>query len=796
VPYTRRPARPRRSPRGTARSRVESLEVRNLLATLLGPGYPPPLSEVEPNDVVTRAQDLGTLDTAPAAVAGAIGHGPAGAADVDWYQFELTNPATVLLTTQGGTAHGPLVSELGLYEADPYNLLQPPSPAPYLPPFGSPSGYHRMADATAAAPGDGASLERDLAPGTYYVAVSGAGNRYFSPVLADSGQDASTGPYLLRASALDLPATTGPALLGGDPAPGAAVDHSPTLIRVDLSAAPAFQTVHLNQAPNAAPLDPVNDPVPLDPYGNPLPVQASVWLTFNPTGHFGDGNDRPVLLAGGDVNVASSELRLLPAAPLAPGFYQLTLLGDSGQHPAFFITDLNGNPLGADTDHPLGQDLTLSFQVTGIEGRTGPGAAADDTPATARELGDVTHLVQVAGTIGDDPGLAAQPGAQVDLYHFRLTGPGRYAVAADAFAGRIDSPLDVGLALYRLDPADGHTLHLVYANDNTLNGTVGSDGFTHPLYTDAAVYAGLTAGDYYLAVSASGNVPDPAQGLAPGVNGVYDLNAGAPYSGAAGLTTGDYVLNVLAQPASGPPHVTAVGYDRSATDPTQGSAAAGAGTPLAANATLAGPPTHLFVRFDEPVNLQQLAYTAYQAAQQTPGPSPDQLDAVFVRGADGTLYYPRLQSYDRAAGQADFLMLDALPNGAYELHLSGAAGLTDFAGNPLAGNDRSGDYVIRFTLNGPARGTAGNPQVWSDAPSLSPGGGRPEAVGPLFPHELAGNGVLLQGRLGPGLAGENDYQVGVLQSGQTYAFTVSTSNVRLEVDDASGNPGEPALHNG
>ena len=65
-------------------------------------------------------------------------------------------------------------------------------------------------------------------------------------------------------------------------------------------------------------------------------------------------------------------------------------------------------------------------------------------------------------------------------------------------------PLD---ALFLLIPPTCHTdVELLAANDNTLNPSVGADGSV-PLYTDSVLYAGLVAGDYYLAVSSSGNDP-------------------------------------------------------------------------------------------------------------------------------------------------------------------------------------------------------------------------------------------------------------------------------------------------
>ncbi|HJT75630.1 MAG TPA: DVUA0089 family protein, partial [Gemmataceae bacterium] len=773
--WTRRSVRRPCRKRGKSRLAVEPLELRALPAALVWPSAVPPLAEAEPNDALTQAQDLGLLtDAAPAAAAGVIGNGPAGPADVDWYSFTLPSASHVALATgDAGTGSG-LVSALGLYAADPYN---------FDPPYGSPSGYRLLAQNQGNFLDPDGHLERDLAPGTYYIAVSGAGNLFFHPLLADSGGAGSTGAYTLQVATTDLgldPNADGPVILGGDPAPGSATPHAPPVIHVDLSAPLNPDSVHLNQTDNPVPLDPF-DPLAFDADGNPQPVPPSVWLTYNPTGHFGDGNDQPVLLAGGDVSFTADELRVGPDAPLQPGFYQLFLAGDTSQH-AFVVTDLNGYPLGADADHPAGQDLTYTFQVTGIEGRVGPGASPDDTPATAQELGDVTHLVQVQGTIGDNPNFTgALAGADVDLYHFQLTGPGRYALTADAFAGRIGSPLDVGLSLFQLDPVDHHTLRLVTANDNTGNPTTTSDDFAVPLVTDSSIYAGLTAGDYYLAVSAGSNVPDAAEGLAPGVNGVFDLNAGTPYSGFQSLSTGDYVVNVLAEPAAEPPHVASV-------TPADGS-------------ILAAPPTQLAVQFDEPVVLQQLAYQAYYTWAATQQGLPDALAAVAVVGADGTVYHPRLQSYDPATSMAHFLMLDALPSGSYALHLSGASGLTDFAGQPLVGNDPSGDYVIHFQVQAAPRGTGGDPTLWTDQePNDSPA--VPQVLGTLFHSELqsrTGIGVTVRRDFSQDPAGaphdtEDNYQIQVLESHQYVLNLVPLSGSALpegtlpELYDASGNP--------
>jgi hypothetical protein len=140
-----------------------------------------------------------------------------------------------------------------------------------------------------------------------------------------------------------------------------------------------------------------------------------------------------------------------------------------------------------------------------------------------------------------------------------------------------------------------------------------------------------------------------------------------------------------------------------------------------------------------------------------------------VQEADGTQYFPRLQSYDPATGQATLLMLDRLAPGQYALHLSGPLGLADFAGNPLVGNDASGDYVTHFTVAGTGVG-----------PHTDRG---PQELGVLFPHELQG----------PGFAISSDtadaYHFQVLQS-QTYFFVLGGTSlpagVRLTLTDDSG----------
>jgi hypothetical protein len=430
--------------------------------------------------------------------------------------------------------------------------------------------------------------------------------------------------------------------------------------------------------------------------------------------------------------------------------------------------------LGQDATH-AGQDYTAYFQIDGVEGQAGA-QGPDDTAAGAHDLGNVTTAgrVQAVGTIGTDP-FAANPAADVDMYHFHVSGPGLFAFSAEVFAGRIGSTLDPALSLFRVDPTDpAQPLKLVASNDNTRNATQASDG-SLPLLNDALLFAGLPAGDYYLAVSGTLNVPGVGPGTDPGTNGIFDPNVSE--SGTNGFTTGDYVLNVLVQPALPSPQVVS-------TSPAGGQ-------------TLVAPPTRITVRFDGPVNLLTLADTAFGTT------SDSALAGVFILGADGKKYYPRLESYDPTTNQATFLMLDALPNGVNELHLSGSLGLTGFGGNPLLGNDPnnpSADYVARFTVVSAPRGTGGNPLLWTgQEPNDSPDA--PQDLGVLFPSELVA-GVTIQGSLTPDALGNADvdyFRIQVLQN-QLYNFdltgpsdpltgpTPAPEGLQMVVTDASGTP--------
>jgi hypothetical protein len=666
------------------------------------------------NQTLDLAYDLGNLTaTGQGEAQGTIGNGFAGAADVNWYSFTLTGSASVTVTTPPSAGAPNLPSVLSLYNSDPFDFTDP------FDLLG-----HRLLAQDVSVAGHVAEIDRQLAGGTYYVAVSGSGNRYFHPFLSGSGYPGATGDYDLRVTATDLglSPTTNPVLLASDPVPNGVLDRSPLMLRVDFSA-------------------------PLDP-GSFNPGQGgNISLSWNPD-RYGEGVDQDVPLGPVYFSPGANELQITPLAPLAPGFYTLYLGGDP-------IT--NFIPLADLSENPLGQDQTINFQVAGIEGNTGANPQPADTRATAHDLGDVTQagIVQVAGAIGVDPTdpVPFNP-AQVEVYHFHVNGTGRFAFTAEVFANRIGSPLDAGVSLFQ-DVGARQPPKLLAGNDNTFNPTQSDNGAYSPLYTDPVLYAGLTAGDYYLVVSSGGNVPDPFLDQQAGQNGIFDPDQS--HRGSVGANIGPYVLNLFVQPFNElPPTVIA-------TTPADGD-------------TVPAPPTQIKVQFSEAVNLQLAAYLAFLQVKAgiTPGqPQQGLVPPIYIAGADGKYYFPRLQSYDDTTHVATFLLLDRLPNGVNRFHLSGAQGITDFAGNALVGNDPGGDYVFSFTVNSPALDDPLSRTVQGD---LSPD--HPVDLGVLFPHELQ-TGVTVTrdapSNLSNDVGGEEDYQFQVLQP-QSYIFLLSGAN--------------------
>ena len=748
---SRRKARNHRRP-AIVRLSVETLETRLVPAPFTWTGTFAAKAEMEPNDTINRAQDLGNLtQEGQAGVVGTIGNDAPKGGAVDWYQFTLTAPADVHLATLDKAGGSQLVSVLSLYNSDAFDFTDRLDPL-----------QHRLLtqDAGSTHGGD-AWIDRLLGPGTYFVAVSGAGNLYFHPQLPDSGYPGSTGDYglAITTTSAGIAASDGPAVLTVDPAPGSTLARSPFVIRVDLSGALDPGTFNF-----AAP---GQDP---SVYANPASGQT-IELRYSATGDFSPGNYSDIPITPNfspNINTPTNELQIVPAAPLAPGIYQLFLAGNSNGGINPVLADLTPLPLGSNSQNPNGADFISTFQINGIDGVAGAGTPAD-TISTAHDLKDITTsgLVQAVGAVGVDPTDPAgtyNPAA-VEMYHFTISGSGNYAFTSEVFARRIGSPLHPAVTLFQRLP-DG-TLHLVDVNSGSGNNVVAPDGTTGLLISDAALFEGLKAGDYFLAVSAAPNYPNvmvPWQ-VGPQANGSFDPTTSHSANPANWDTTiqtvGPYVLNLSVYQDNVAPTVVA-------TTPAQG-------------ATLAGPPTQLSVQFSKPMNLLTLANQAFQQTTQST------IASVYIlRPSDGQKFFPRVQAFDGSTNTVPFLMLDDLPDGTYELHLSGPKGLTDFAGNPLVGNDTSGDYVVTFRVRGAAVGVNGDPLQRADQ-EPNDDAAHAQDLGVLFPKELAHVTVLQNGTDQNGVTVTRDftsnpasapadtadfYRFQVLQD-QTYVLTLN-----------------------
>lgn len=561
-------------------------------------------------------------------------------------------------------------------------------------------GGVRMLDQATGSLLSGVTMQRDLAAGTYFLAASGAGNLYFQPFVADSGLPGVGGSYSLTITSTPLASQPGTSSNLLD------VTATPLSVRLSLAAA----------------------------------------LPYVPTVELLDANGESVGVASIHQNVGTSEVQVLPAAPLAPGQYTVVL------------KDADGNV-----------QLTEDFSVTAVFGSE-TGLAGNDTPATAVELGDLGHsqLVQVSGMIGDDPFyqlaspyLPNYAGNDVDLYHFQITSTEAVGLRAEVFAGRIGSLLDAGISLYRLDSTTG-SLVLVTGLNQSYNMTDGTT-VSVPFYFDPAITAGLTAGDYYLAVSQGSNTTSPLERQTSDTTfGLFDPSI--PHSGQAGMNVGNYVLNVQVVSIPDPPQVVST----SVTD----------------QQTLNYSPTELSVSFNEYINLTGLAFAAFQATSEST------VAGVFIKGPNGNTYFPRLTAFDADDLEAHLQLLDRLPAGEYELHLSGSQGLTNVVGAPLIGNTPNGDYVVKFSVDTADAGTDGNPRTWTHATETDPAT-EPQQLGILFPHELQAGVDIVRNRDSKQARDTSDaYQFSVIQE-QSYSFSLSGDhlphNTSLSLFDHAGN---------
>lgn len=325
---------------------------------------------LNPSGVLDDAANIGTLASdANLEIPGAISN----ATEVDWYSFTLTTASTVDLSVSTGV--------LGLYNSAAYDPLDQLTSA----------GNRLLLQSTStdSAPGE---LHRQLAVGTYYIAVSGVGNLYFNSDIANSGLPGKVGDYTLdvKTHALNLDPSN-PVVL--------ATDVSPIAARFDLSQALNFTpTIQL-----------------VDANGNSIPVQ---WTNSN-----------------GSV----FELQVAPKQAFATGQYRAIVTDASGAVRMTIPFELSASGAG---EAGLGGNDTPSTAVDlgNIAGKglvQIPGIIGDDRYYTNSDFG-------------------TSSGNDVDLYHFTVTTGTTIGLQAEVFAGRINSSLDVAMSLYRKDPATGH----------------------------------------------------------------------------------------------------------------------------------------------------------------------------------------------------------------------------------------------------------------------------------------------------------------------------------------------------
>jgi hypothetical protein len=717
VPRIHRRPRHRRRPSAAVRPHLEALESRCLLS---GPGSLSP--DALFHETLDAALDLNSLAlVGQVNVSGAVGAGPHGAADVNWYKFELSSTTEIHLTAFPGAGGHPLLATLSLYSDSPYDPFNPIDPY-------TPDGHRLLAQDDAATHLGYAHIDRLLGPGNYWIAVSGSGNDYFDPFLADSGLNGRTGSYRLSLATSDpgpvYDDLTTPVVLAADPAPGAVLSASPFALRFDLNASVDPYSIFVGQDPSDT---------------------AQLW--FNTVNDFSSGSaatqvDLSLATVSLEQNADgnNNELHIALANPLPAGYYE-AILKQYG---------------------PGGTDYRVQFQITGPVGNADPTRQPGDSIFTAYDIPNAANgrLHQVSGAVGVDPTdpFGFNPSA-VQFYHFSINGPGLYAFDAEVFTGRIGSPLDPALTLYRVDQFGN--LQLVASNGDTGNLALDTDG-NYPLAKDAALLLSLPRGEYFLAVSSGQDFPDP---LDPTRSGVFDPLT--PQSATAGNSTGPYVLNLLLQPAGPAPRIVAVTPD---TGPTGN-----------------GPLTGVRVRFSQAVNLQSLAFQAFQQSLAQSGSPNGALGSVTLADASGKSYDLRLESYDDATNTATFILLDAVPPGTYTLRLSGAGpqGITNIGGVPLAGNvSGMSDFVTTLVSQGAASGTT----AWSSLPGFdSPDHAQP--IGVLFPAQL-NNGINISRDTSAGAgATEDDYRFQVLQSRQYYLAVGGTNlppELTLTFIDAAG----------
>jgi hypothetical protein len=373
----------------------------------------------------------------------------------------------------------------------------------------------------------------------------------------------------------------------------------------------------------------------------------------------GDGSLTPMIDpnngAEEDLSPDGTQVTVVLDQPLGPGTYELVLSG---------MNELMGQDGTLTANALAGTDQTLGT-FTVIQ----PGV----TLAQATDLGTAASTTRTVSSTLD---LSTNP-LTVQLYKFTLTPDHFWRVGAEISAHRIGSPLNAALTLF---DADGHPIK------SSVLGRPDAPG-------DPYLFSGLSAGTYYLGVSADVN--------RPGLPGAYDPSSGNPGSDTSTNPGGPFTLRLAADPADAAPAVLGVRLDHA--------------NPLDAA------PTGFDIQFNTPMDVIGTNGTIFQKTTQ----------GLEVLDQSGRSWPIAAIGYDESQCQLTYIFRQRLPQGKYSVVLPPSGGLSDLAGHrPIAAGHPAG--VLATFVVGP------------NQPSSDP-----TDLGSLFPQDVLA-GLSRQATVAPG----------------------------------------------
>ena len=187
MPVRRRISAQRPTPHRTVRPQLEWLEPRCLLSAGPLPSSNAPVVEQEPNDTLDQAQVLGTLTAALKCSAPLATGTPGTPTSIGTTSRWPARPRFAWPRPSGAASPPPFSASITATPTTSATLR------PARPPPAGPGGRDRRFPLSA------------WTAGTYYVAVSGAGNADFNPFLADSGYPGQPCAYDLALTETSLP---------------------------------------------------------------------------------------------------------------------------------------------------------------------------------------------------------------------------------------------------------------------------------------------------------------------------------------------------------------------------------------------------------------------------------------------------------------------------------------------------------------------------------------------------------------------------------------------------------------